>query len=171
MTPVYIGLGSNLSGSKQHPSQHLESALKTINKSSKIDNLSYSSFYRSRPIGPQDQPDYINAVATFKTSLSPIQLLDYLQDIETSHGRVRTERWGARTLDLDILFYGNLTIDSDRLTVPHPRLGERAFVLAPLLEISPNFRLENGISGADLLANCGDQGIVKLKQKHLKARE
>ena len=78
---------------------------------------------------------------------------------------MRTERWGARTLDLDILFYGDLSIDSDRLTLPHPRLGERAFVLAPLLEINPSFRIENGISAAELLANCGDQGIVKLNQK------
>ena len=165
MTLVYIGLGSNLSGSNLNPSQHLEGALKSINNNPDIYNLSKSSFYRTKPIGPQDQPDYVNAVATFETTLSPIALLDYLQQIESSHGRVRTERWGARTLDLDILFYGDLSINSDRLTLPHPRLGERAFVLAPLIEINPSFRFENGISAAELLANCGDQGIVKLNQK------
>lgn len=165
MNLVYIGLGSNLSGSKQNPSQHLENALQSINNNPEIHNLSHSSFYCTKPIGPQDQPDYVNAVARVETTLSPTVLLDYLQDIETSHGRVRDERWGPRTLDLDILVYGDLTIDTDRLTIPHPRISERAFVLVPILEIDPNFNFETGISAADLLANCGDQGIVRMIDK------
>ena len=97
-----------------------------------------------------------------KTSLTPLALLDYLQQIENEHGRERKEYWGARTLDLDILIFGQQSIHNTRLIIPHPRIEERAFVLVPLLEVKPNFSSASGKSITDLLAKCSDQGIVKL---------
>jgi 2-amino-4-hydroxy-6-hydroxymethyldihydropteridine diphosphokinase len=162
MKTVYIGLGSNLSGSMGDPQKQLQTALAKISDHPEIHQLNTSSFYRTSPVGPQDQPDFINAVAQAKTSLTPLALLDYLQQIENDHGRERKEYWGARTLDLDILIFGQQSIRNSRLIIPHPRIEERAFVLVPLLEIKPNFSSASGKSTADLLAKCSDQGIVKL---------
>ncbi len=124
--------------------------------------MDVSSNYKTKAIGPGSQPDYINAVALIQTTLEPLALLDHLQFIELKHERERTIHWGARTLDLDILMYGTLTIETPRLTVPHPRIKERAFVLAPLLDLNPDLLLPNGQSIAKLLANCPEQGIFKL---------
>jgi len=162
MKTVYIGLGSNLSGSMGDPQKQMQIALAKISDHPEIHQLNTSSFYRTSPIGPQDQPDFINAVAQAKTSLTPLALLDYLQQIENEHGRERKEYWGARTLDLDILIFGQQSIRNTRLIIPHPRIEERAFVLVPLLEVKPNFSSASGKSTADLLAKCSDQGIVKL---------
>jgi 2-amino-4-hydroxy-6-hydroxymethyldihydropteridine diphosphokinase len=162
MKTVYIGLGSNLSGSMGDPQKQLQTALAKISDHPEIHQLNTSSFYRTSPVGPQDQPDFINAVAQAKTSLTPLALLDYLQQIENDHGRERKEYWGARTLDLDILIFGQQSIRNSRLIIPHPRIEERAFVLVPLLEVKPNFSSASGKSTADLLAKCSDQGIVKL---------
>lgn len=162
METVYIGLGSNLSGSMGDPQKQIQTALAKISDHSEIHQLNTSSFYRTSPVGPQDQPDFINAVAQVKTSLKPLALLDYLQKIENEHGRERKEHWGARTLDLDILIFGQQSIHNTRLIIPHPRIEERAFVLVPLLEVKPNFSSASGKSTADLLAKCSDQGIVKL---------
>ncbi|MDC0172563.1 2-amino-4-hydroxy-6-hydroxymethyldihydropteridine diphosphokinase [Gammaproteobacteria bacterium] len=162
MNISYIGLGSNLSGSMSDPQNQLNRAVKTIRQHANIHDFQLSSVYSTSPIGPQDQPDYVNAVARLKTTLQPLQLLDYLQEIEDQHQRKRKFRWGARTLDLDILTYANFEIISDRLTIPHPRMEERAFVLVPLLELDGNFFSAQGKSTTDLLANCADQGIVKL---------
>ena len=162
MKTVYIGLGSNLSGSMDDPQQQLQNALAEISDHPKIHQLNSSCFYRTSPVGPQNQPEFINAVAQVKTSLTPLALLDYLQQIENEHGRERKEHWGARTLDLDILIFGQQSIHNTRLIIPHPRIEERAFVLVPLLELKPNFSSANGKSTADLLAKCSDQGIVKL---------
>ena len=162
MKTVYIGLGSNLSGSMGDPQKQMQIALAKISDHPEIHQLNTSSFYRTSPIGPQDQPDFINAVAQVKTSLKPLALLDYLQKIENEHGRERKEHWGARTLDLDILIFGQQSIHNTRLIIPHPRIEERAFVLVPLLELKPNFSSANGKNTADLLAKCSDQGIVKL---------
>jgi len=162
MKTVYIGLGSNLSGSMGDPQKQLQTALEKISDHPEIHQLNTSSFYRTSPVGPQDQPDFINAVAQAKTSLTPLALLDYLQQIENDHGRERKEYWGARTLDLDILIFGQQSIHNTRLIIPHPRIEERAFVLVPLLEVKPNFSSASGKSITDLLAKCSDQGIVKL---------
>jgi 2-amino-4-hydroxy-6-hydroxymethyldihydropteridine diphosphokinase len=162
MTTSYIGLGSNLSGSMVDPLHQLNRAVQRLSDHPHIYEITLSSFYSTSPIGPQDQPDYINAVARLNTELLPLQLLDYLQEIESEHDRKRQQRWGARTLDLDILTYENLEIASHRLTIPHPRMEERAFVLVPLLELDVEFFSTQGKSTADLLANCADQGIVKL---------
>ncbi len=129
-----IALGSNLGKSLTT----LENAIESIAKTPGITLISHSSWYRTKPIGPP-QPDYINGCALVKVELSPHQLLATLLEIEQKFGRVRKEHWGARTLDLDIILYGNLVIDTPDLQIPHPRMRERAFVLVPLAEIEPNW--------------------------------
>jgi 2-amino-4-hydroxy-6-hydroxymethyldihydropteridine diphosphokinase len=125
---AYIGLGSNL----QQPIQQVKQALLHLAELPQTHLLNASPLYRSAPLGPADQPDYINAVAALATRLSPLALLDALQTIERQQGRVREgERWGPRTLDLDLLLYAEQKIQNDRLRVPHPGLGERNFVLYP----------------------------------------
>ncbi|MBT3672581.1 MAG: 2-amino-4-hydroxy-6-hydroxymethyldihydropteridine diphosphokinase [Porticoccaceae bacterium] len=162
MQMVYIGLGSNLSGTMGEPKEQLEQALKALENHSQITLVNVSSNYKTKAIGPGSQPDYINAAALIKTQLEPLALLDQLQLIEQKHERERSIHWGARTLDLDMLMYGTLTIEMPRLTIPHPRIRDRAFVLAPLLDLDPNLSLPEGQSIAKLLANCPEQGIFKL---------
>jgi 2-amino-4-hydroxy-6-hydroxymethyldihydropteridine diphosphokinase len=162
MQPVYIGLGSNLGGVMGEPVEQLEQALKALASHSQITLVNLSSNFKTKAIGPGAQPDYINAVALIETQLEPLALLDCLQFIEQQHERERAVRWGARTLDLDILMYGNLTMDTPRLTIPHPRIAERAFVLVPLLDLNPNLSLPDDQSIAKLLANCPEQGIFRL---------
>jgi 2-amino-4-hydroxy-6-hydroxymethyldihydropteridine diphosphokinase len=132
-----IGLGSNLGDSPQI----LTRAIDQLGAVPHIQLKKVASYYRTKPIGPP-QPDYLNSAATLNTSLLPWQLLDILQDIENSAGRTREVRWGARTLDLDLLFYGAWQIDSPRLQVPHPRLAERGFVLVPLAEIAGDWECD-----------------------------
>lgn len=138
MTTVYIALGSNL----DEPLNQLKQAVNSLQKFAK--NIKVSPFYGSKPLGPQDQPDYVNAVATFDTELSPLALLDQLQQIENEQGRVRLRRWGERTLDLDILLYGDQQIQSERLTVPHYDMHNREFVIVPLYDLNPHLILPNG---------------------------
>lgn len=130
-----IALGSNLGKSEQI----LTNAITVIDQSPSFQVMARSHFYRTAPVGPP-QPDYINACITIDTSLSPRQLLNQLLGIENQFGRVRKERWGARSLDLDLIFYGDRIIDAPKLSVPHPRLQERAFVLIPLMEIAPQWQ-------------------------------
>lgn len=158
MAVVYIALGSNMDS----PHGQLDSALEAIAQQPDMELTALSSRYQTAPIGPQ-QPDFINAAAELSTDLSPLALLDALQAIEQQQNRVRSIHWGPRTLDLDILFYDNLLMDSERLTIPHPRIGERAFVLVPLADLNPQLTLPNGETVAQLLANCSQQGIVKLE--------
>ena len=133
-TIVYIGLGSNLS----EPIEQVNSAINAIEKILQSEVISVSSLYLSKPMGPQDQDDYINGVLALETSLSAIELFDALQAIENEFGRVRKEnRWGARILDLDIILFGNEIINTERLTIPHYGMSEREFVLMPLAEIAP----------------------------------
>lgn len=129
----YVALGGNLGDSKQY----LQNAVDALKHHAKISHLVRSHVYQSKPHGPQDQPDYFNAAVRFETSLDAEILLDVLQAIENKNKRVRkgVERWGARTLDLDLLFYGVEHIKTKRLIVPHPRICERAFVLLPLRDI------------------------------------
>lgn len=156
---AYIGLGSNLSDPRLQVSLAAQ-AISTIKNSEKI---ALSSLYLSKPMGPQDQDDYINAVISIETSLSALALLDELQSIENNAGRVRKDnRWGARILDCDILLYGDEVIDSERLTVPHYGMKLREFVLQPLAEISPNLHLPDGSSVNQLLSNININGMIKL---------
>ena len=157
MTLVYIGLGSNLDS----PSQQLIQAIHAIAKLPQVNISALSSFYGSRPMGPQDQPDYINAVLALTTELSALELLDALQKIELDAGRVRKdERWGARVLDLDILLFGQEIINSERLIVPHYGLKEREFVLLPLAEIAPELSLPSGENITILATNIARNGLA-----------
>lgn len=147
---AYIGLGSNLS----EPLHQIKTALSELAQAPKIRLTKHSALYRSEPLGPQDQPDYINAVAEITTQLDPHALLDTLQAIENTHNRIRTERWGARTLDLDLLLFNNQTIHSERLTVPHKEIQNRNFVLYPLHEINARISLPNGLQLTELILAC-----------------
>ena len=130
---AYIGMGSNLG----NPVEQISSARRKIAMLDQVDEVAISSFYSSPPMGPQDQPDYVNAVMAVRTSLPAMDLLRELQQIENRHGRVRKEHWGARTLDLDVLLFGDQRIERGNLIVPHVGIAERAFVLYPLQEIAP----------------------------------
>ncbi len=161
MARAFIGLGSNL----QDPAQQLQSALKALASTEGITQVTASPFYRSLAIGPGEQPDYVNAVAALNTKLPPIALLEALQAIEQSHGRVRGAlRWTARTLDLDLLLFDDVVIESERLTVPHPQMANRNFVLRPLWDLAPDLILPDGRAIATLLAVCGVAGITPLLQ-------
>jgi 2-amino-4-hydroxy-6-hydroxymethyldihydropteridine diphosphokinase len=137
MTLAYIGLGSNL----EDPRAQVQTALDEVGSIPGTRLLNTSSLYRSAPQGPQDQPDFINAVAEVETTLPADALLGYMQDIEQRHGRARTRHWGPRTLDLDLLLYGNMKINGDKLTLPHPHIASRNFVLCPLLELDPQIEI------------------------------
>ncbi|GMG86425.1 2-amino-4-hydroxy-6-hydroxymethyldihydropteridine diphosphokinase [Biformimicrobium ophioploci] len=156
---AFIGLGSNL----EQPRQQLLSACEAMDRIPHTHLLRRSPLYRSAPVGPEGQPDYVNAVAELETALEPEALLDALQAIEQAHGRVRTLRWGARTLDLDILLYGDGIIDSERLQVPHPRIPERNFVLQPLADLAPDLYLPSGESVQVLLKAAPENALQKLE--------
>lgn len=130
---AYVALGSNL----DDPQRQVENAFDLLADLPDTQLISRSSLYRSAPFGPVEQPEFVNAAVELQTSLGASELLVHLQAIETSQGRVRKERWGPRTLDLDLLVYGAEVIDEPQLTVPHPGIGERNFVLLPLREIAP----------------------------------
>ncbi len=153
MPTVYLGLGSNLCGDQENPAQQLDNAIATLYQHSSITLAAISPYYQSDPVGPAEQPDYINAVTAINTSLSPEALLDTTQAIENQQGRERSTHWGPRTLDIDILLYGNKIINSERLTVPHPHINQRNFVLYPLRDIAPALRFPSG----QLLDNAIEQ--------------
>ena len=134
---AYIGLGSNL----DDPRGHVERALDELDGLPLTQLAAASSCYASRPVGPQDQPDFINAVARLETRLSPLALLDQLQALEQRHARVRQRHWGPRTLDLDLLAYDDRQLHHPRLRLPHPELARRAFVVIPLHELAPALEL------------------------------
>ncbi|MEQ6918061.1 2-amino-4-hydroxy-6-hydroxymethyldihydropteridine diphosphokinase [Halomonas aquatica] len=135
---AWIGLGSNLEG----PREHVERALGELDRLPLTRRVDASRLYASRPVGPADQPDYINAVAHLMTRLSPLALLDQLQALEQRHGRVRGRHWGPRTLDLDLLLFDDCRLTLPRLTLPHPEMARRAFVLVPLAELAPAMEFE-----------------------------
>lgn len=157
---AWIGLGSNL----DEPAKQIRRAADALAALPDSQLLALSPLYQSRPVGPQDQPDFVNAVAALRTTLQPLALLDALQAIEQAHGRVRLRHWGERTLDLDLLLYDTLTLDSPRLTLPHPRLTERDFVLRPLLDLAPALGLPDGRPLAALLADCPDNALRQLAE-------
>ncbi len=160
MIEVYIGLGSNL----ENPAEKIQQARLFIAEHANMSELKFSSLYSSPPMGPKDQPDYVNAVMSIQTALSAIDLLRVLQGIENDFGRDRDViRWGARTLDLDILLYGDQQIDLPELKVPHIGLAERAFVLYPLQEIANESLFVPGKGSInDLVVQCPLDGLEKL---------
>jgi 2-amino-4-hydroxy-6-hydroxymethyldihydropteridine diphosphokinase len=158
MIKVYIGLGSNL----DDPQSQLKKAIIAMEMVPSTSVAKTSSFYRSKPVGPQDQPDYVNAVVELDTELSASVLLDYLQAIENDQGRERKVKWGARTLDLDILLFGDEIINDDRLQIPHVEMQNRGFVLLPLNEISSDCMIPGVGSVKGLLQQDKADDLVKL---------
>ena len=153
---AYIGIGSNLDG----PVEQVRRAGEALARLPQSRLLRISPLYRNPALGPGEQPDFVNAVAVVETRLEPHALLDALQSIEAQQGRVRsTLRWQPRTLDLDLLVYGEHTIDDDRLTVPHPRMHERAFVLKPLQDVAPRLEVPGLGAIAKLLARVADGAL------------
>ncbi len=153
---VYVGVGCNL-GERE---RNIVIASEAINALPGCSNCVISSVYETEPLGPADQPHYLNAVIGFDCALEAHVLLKQLQQIETDQLRVRTgERWGPRTLDLDILLYGAEQISTEYLSVPHPGIAVRSFVLVPLLEIAPDITIPGLGAAEDLLAECPKFGI------------
>ena len=164
LNTAYIGLGSNL----DDPDQQIEHAIQKVSQLTDCKVSACSSLYTSKPMGPQDQPDYMNAVIAIETSLSAIDLLDRLQAIELQFGRVRKEeRWGARVLDLDILLFANQVINSERLTVPHYGMKQREFVIYPLLEINPDLTMPDGTIVMNLQKVVPKNGIFIVRKLHI----
>jgi 2-amino-4-hydroxy-6-hydroxymethyldihydropteridine diphosphokinase len=157
MPRCFIALGSNL----DHPEQQLRQALAALAALPASTLHRSSPFYRSRAVGPGDQPDYFNAVCELTTALAPLALLDQLQAIEQAQGRRRELRWGARTLDLDLLLYGDEIINLPRLQVPHPRLFERDWVLYPLADLDPALQFPDGTALRSRLDSCPVQTLIR----------
>lgn len=133
MAQVYLGLGSNI----ENPQAQLNTLLDELTHHPDIDLVTCSSFYRTMPMGPQDQPPFINAVCEVNTDLSPLDLLAAIKTLEAEHSRIKTRHWGPRTLDIDILLYDDVQLKHPELTIPHPGMMNRDFVLIPLIEIAP----------------------------------
>lgn len=150
MTLAYIAIGSNLAA----PLEQVNAAVQALGEIPQTRVVAVSSFYRTPPLGPQDQPDYLNAAVMLETGLDADTLLDNTQRIELQQGRVRkAERWGPRTLDLDIMLFGNEVISTERLTVPHYDMKNRGFMLWPLFEIAPDLAFPDGSSLKGVLAS------------------
>jgi 2-amino-4-hydroxy-6-hydroxymethyldihydropteridine diphosphokinase len=155
-----VGLGSNLAD----PVAQVRRALDELARIPDAQLTARSPLYKSPPLGPQDQPDYINAVAALDTSLAPLELLAALRGIERRHGRVRDgRRWGPRSLDLDMLLYGDLVMDTPELTLPHPGLPERAFVLYPLFDVAPQLAVPGRGAVRELRDRLGSTDIARLE--------
>ncbi|QRG78404.1 2-amino-4-hydroxy-6-hydroxymethyldihydropteridine diphosphokinase [Citrobacter sp. R56] len=143
MTLAYIAIGSNLAS----PLEQVNAAIQALGEIPESRIVALSSFYRTPPLGPQDQPDYLNAAVALETTLLPEALLDHTQRIELQQGRVRkAERWGPRTLDLDIMLFGDQVINTERLTIPHYDMKNRGFMLWPLFEIAPELVFPDSIT-------------------------
>ncbi len=146
---VFIGLGSNL----EQPLLQIKTALVALSRLPETTLVDDSGYYLSKPMGPQDQPDYINAVVLIETTLQALTLLSKLQAIEQKQGRIRKQHWGARTIDLDILLYGDEKINSPRLTVPHPGICDRDFVYLPLLKVDQSVNIPGSGKLKSLIEN------------------
>jgi 2-amino-4-hydroxy-6-hydroxymethyldihydropteridine diphosphokinase len=154
---VYLGLGSNL-GDR---SASLAEAIRQLNDSPHVEVTCVSSVYETAPVGVSDQPQFLNLVAAASTTLTPHELLDRCLEIEQSLGRIRRERWGPRTIDIDLLIHGDMTIADDRLTLPHPRMVERSFVIIPMAEIAPDLEIA-GSPAHELAKRLGNAGVKKI---------
>lgn len=157
MATAYVGIGSNLG----EPRRQIETALDELGRIAQTRVARRSSLYRSVPVGHADQPDFLNAVARLETGLAAEALLGELQAIEQRHGRERSFPNAPRTLDLDLLLHDTGAVSTPRLTLPHPRMHERAFVLAPLAEIAPDAEVPGQGRAAELLARCAGQRIER----------
>lgn len=158
MTSAWVGLGSNMGES----AGIVEAACAELDGLRDTALVARSSLYRTAPWGPIEQPDFVNAVARLGTALEAEVLLDELLALEARHGRARAERWGPRTLDLDLLLYGREHITSARLQIPHPRMAERAFVLVPLAELDPELEVPGRATVAALLRGVDRRGVAAL---------
>ncbi len=163
MTPVtaYVALGANL----EEPVAQVKAGIAALATLPRTRLIAQSSLYRTAPVGYADQPDFINAVAAVETALAPRELLDALLAIEFEHGRVRKFANAPRTLDLDVLLYGAAQVHEEGLTIPHPRMHERAFVLAPLAEIAPRCMIPGRGAVDDLLRGLDAGGVTRLAQR------
>jgi 2-amino-4-hydroxy-6-hydroxymethyldihydropteridine diphosphokinase len=154
---AFVGIGSNL----DQPRQHVTRAFVDLEETPEIQTVRASRIYRGPPMGPQHQPDFFNAVAAVDTTLTAVELLAVLQDIEMRHGRVRDgEHWGPRTLDLDLLLYGDQVVSEPNLVVPHPGLYTRAFVLYPLYDVAPELRFPDGRVLKDTLERVSGEELT-----------
>lgn len=158
LSQAFIALGSNL----ENPVLQIQCAYEELKQLPGTHLISCSSLYKSAPVGRLDQPDFINAVALIETQLTPQDLLNALLGIERRHGRIRESLNAPRTLDLDILMYDNLECHDEKLTLPHPRMSQRAFVLKPLMEIAPNCHIPGFGHISPLLAACNEQQLDKI---------
>jgi 2-amino-4-hydroxy-6-hydroxymethyldihydropteridine diphosphokinase len=155
---AFIALGSNL----QNPKHQVQQALEAIKSHEEIQFVGASSLYKTAPVGYDNQDDFINAVAEIKTDLTPIELLRSLLSIENTFGRERPFPNAPRVLDLDLLLYDDIAMDSEELTLPHPRMHERGFVVIPLAEIAPKLTVGKHGHADELAAKCDNQGIIKI---------
>ncbi|MGP4123338.1 MAG: 2-amino-4-hydroxy-6-hydroxymethyldihydropteridine diphosphokinase [Sodalis sp. (in: enterobacteria)] len=163
MERVWLALGSNL----LEPRQQVSAALKALTRMPHTRLVACSSYYRSRPLGPQEQPDFLNAVVALDTTLAPETLLSHTQSIELRQGRTRKgHRFGPRTLDLDILLFGDRMIATRNLTVPHYDMHNREFMLYPLAELKPNLLLPDGSMLAELLRQVPRNGLIYWDEEH-----
>ncbi|AYQ57095.1 2-amino-4-hydroxy-6-hydroxymethyldihydropteridinepyrophosphokinase [Bathymodiolus thermophilus thioautotrophic gill symbiont] len=155
---AYIGLGSNLN----NPKQQIKNALIALNDTQDVKVVALSSLYQSPPIDGSKQPDYINAMCQVDTHLTALELLYVCQAIEVKQHRVREKKWGARTIDLDIIIYGVQVVASKQLIIPHPEMMNRAFVLVPLAEIEPDLKVPILGNVQDLIDKLDISGLKKL---------
>ncbi len=155
---AFIGIGSNLDG----PQARVSAAFGALEQLPQTRVTGRSPLYRSAPLGGPPQPDYVNAVARLETALAPQALLAALLDIEAAQGRVRCEANAPRTLDLDLLLYDAQCCAQPGLQLPHPRMHERRFVLAPLVDLEPDARIPGKGAAAELLARCGPQPLARI---------
>jgi len=156
---AYLSLGSNLGDRLQY----LKKAIKEIEESDKISIKKISSVYETKPVGCENQPQFLNLVLEVQTSLGPLPLLERLLAIEKEMGRKREEKWGSRNVDVDILLYADLIVNSDRLAIPHPRMHQRKFVLVPLAQIAPQTLhplLKKNVK--EILEGCDDNSVVNI---------
>ncbi|HEX8986515.1 MAG TPA: 2-amino-4-hydroxy-6-hydroxymethyldihydropteridine diphosphokinase [Rhodocyclaceae bacterium] len=158
MTIAYVALGANLG----NPELTVKAAIMALDSIPLTRRIASSSLYRTAPVGLKNQPDFVNAVVALDTRLAPNSLLNELFEIEQEFGRQRSVRNAPRTLDLDLLLHDEAVLDTPQLTLPHPRMHERAFVLAPLAEIAPDLAVPGRGKVADLLAACTGQRIEKI---------
>ena len=158
MTIAFVGIGSNLAD----PRKQVEEALQELDRLPHTRVVRRSSLYRTAPVGHLDQPDFINAVAQLETGIAADRLLAELQNIESHHGRLRSFANAPRTLDLDLLVFGNLEMQTENLTLPHPRMHERTFVLKPLIEISADFEIPGKGIARNFLQGVEGQAVEKI---------
>lgn len=164
MAKAYLSLGSNLGDRLLN----LKMAVLEMEKSDSVSMLEFSPVYQTEPVGKEDQPWFLNSIALIETSFRPPPLLDYLLGIEKAMDRQRREKWGPRNIDLDILLFDDLIIDSDRLAIPHPQMHKRRFVLLPLVRMNPNLLhplLKKTVE--ELLMECEDSSRVELFAKKI----